>query len=207
MHTEIFTKEQAILLPLIKLFSKEYYLVGGTAIALHIGHRTSIDFDLFTEKIDIKRKSVKNLIIKNGWGISSILYESTEQLHLIINGIKVTFFSFPYKIPANINFQNVIKMPELINLAAMKSFAIGERGKWKDYVDLYFILKYHYSLREIVTITKELFGSFFNEKLFRQQLCYFDDIDYSEEVVFMDGFHVSAEEVKNYLVDIATTPF
>ena len=107
---------------------------------------------------------------------------------MIINGIKVTFFSFPYKIPANINFQNVIKMPELINLAAMKSFAIGERGKWKDYVDLYFILKYHYSLREIVTITKELFGSFFNEKLFRQQLCYFDDIDYSEEVVFMDGF-------------------
>ena len=48
MHDNILTNEQRNLLPLIKAFSKDYYLVGGTAIALHIGHRRSIDFDLFT---------------------------------------------------------------------------------------------------------------------------------------------------------------
>jgi len=47
MYREILTQKQIELLPLIKSFKKEFYLVGGTAIALYIGHRRSIDFDLF----------------------------------------------------------------------------------------------------------------------------------------------------------------
>ena len=49
MHLEILNKEQKELLPILSQFKREYYLVGGTAIALHIGHRESIDFDLFYE--------------------------------------------------------------------------------------------------------------------------------------------------------------
>ena len=63
MHTEILSEKQKELLPLITAFSKQFYLVGGTAIALYLGHRTSIDFDLFTNK-DIKRKSIKNSLEK-----------------------------------------------------------------------------------------------------------------------------------------------
>lgn len=48
MHLEILGKEQKELLSFIKKYSNKYYLVGGTAVALHIGHRTSIDYDLFT---------------------------------------------------------------------------------------------------------------------------------------------------------------
>ena len=55
MHDEVLTKEQKDILPLIAEFKKEFYLVGGTAIALQIGHRYSIDFDLFSFK-EIKRK-------------------------------------------------------------------------------------------------------------------------------------------------------
>lgn len=47
MHKEILNKDQLDLLPLVKLFKSEFYLVGETAIALHLGHRRSIDFDLF----------------------------------------------------------------------------------------------------------------------------------------------------------------
>jgi len=54
MHSEILTNEQSELLPLIKLFSKDYHLVGGTAIALHIGHRRSIDFDLMISFMNIR---------------------------------------------------------------------------------------------------------------------------------------------------------
>jgi len=50
MHNEVLKNQQIELIPLLKLFEKDYYLVGGTAIALHIGHRYSIDFDLFTSK-------------------------------------------------------------------------------------------------------------------------------------------------------------
>jgi hypothetical protein len=47
MHKEILSENQLDLIPLVRQFIREYYLVGGTAIALHIGHRRSIDFDLF----------------------------------------------------------------------------------------------------------------------------------------------------------------
>ena len=48
MHKEILTGDQSKLLPLVKIFSKDFGLVGGTAIGLYLGHRESIDFDLFT---------------------------------------------------------------------------------------------------------------------------------------------------------------
>ena len=57
MHLEILSKEQLALLPILSSFKKEYYLVGGTAIALHIGHRESLDFDLFKEK-NIRKKDL-----------------------------------------------------------------------------------------------------------------------------------------------------
>ena len=57
MHTEIFNDKQVELLPYIKGFKQSFYRVGGTAMALHIGHRQSIDFDLFTNK-QLKKVSI-----------------------------------------------------------------------------------------------------------------------------------------------------
>jgi hypothetical protein len=54
MHTEILNKQQVELLPYLKKFQKTFHLVGGTAIALHIGHRRSIDFDLLTSSTLVK---------------------------------------------------------------------------------------------------------------------------------------------------------
>ena len=59
MHKEILTKNQLELLPSLNSFSKDFVLVGGTAIVLYLGHRESIDFDLFTSN-RIKRISIKN---------------------------------------------------------------------------------------------------------------------------------------------------
>ncbi len=86
MHSEVLINQQRELLPLIKSFSKDYYLVGGTAIALHIGHRRSIDFDLFTTR-DIKRKSIRNLIDKSGFKVENLLYEAFDQIHLVIKSV------------------------------------------------------------------------------------------------------------------------
>jgi len=61
MHSEILKKKKKALLPVVKAFSKESYLAGGTAIALHLGHRQSIDFDLFKAG-KLKRKSILNKI-------------------------------------------------------------------------------------------------------------------------------------------------
>jgi len=88
----------------------------------------------------------------------------------------------------------------------MKAFALGGRGKWKDYVDLYFILKDHFRLKEIIKKAEEIFGASFNDKLFREQLAYFNDIDYEEEVIFKTQ-PVENKKIKNFLIDIALEKF
>ncbi|TSA32713.1 MAG: hypothetical protein D4R64_15480 [Porphyromonadaceae bacterium] len=67
----------------------------------------------------------------------------------------------------------------------MKAFALGRRSKWKDYVDLYFILRYHLSISDVTSRANQLFGQMFSEKLFRAQLCYFEDIDYTDPVFWI----------------------
>jgi hypothetical protein len=93
-------------------------------------------------------------------------------------------------------------MPDLLTLAAMKAFALGKRAKWKDYIDLYFILQSH-SLGDIVKKTEEIFGNQFNEKLFRQQLSYYKDLRNDEPVVYKQGFKITDEKVKEFLTQVA----
>lgn len=205
MHKDILTANQIKLLSLIKEFSRDYYLVGGTAIALHLGHRRSIDFDLFTSG-RIKKQSIKRLIDHHNYPVSGVLFEDSEQLHLVIHDVKLTFFSYPYRIEAPVDFDRIIHIPDLLTLAAMKAYALGGRAKWKDYVDLYILLRDHFSLAQISEKSKDLFGAYYNEKLFREQLCYFQDVDYSEKVDFVVQ-PVSDEEIKQFLTDVATTPF
>lgn len=209
LHPEILSEEQKELLPLVKLFRGSYCLVGGTAIALQLGHRRSLDFDLFTAK-KLQRMKIKNTIGKKSPASAKFIYEAEEQLHLKIKDVKITFFQFPYDIPSSVEFKGYIKMPDLLTLAAMKAFAFAERAKWKDYVDMYFLLKNNFQLGKICKRTEHLFnikGSVvFTEKLFRQQLCYFKDIDYSESVEYLQH-PVSKEEIKNYLTEISVTPF
>ena len=88
----------------------------------------------------------------------------------------------------------------------MKAYALGGRAKWKDYVDLYFILKDYYSLQEISKRAKEIFQGFFNQKLFREQLSYFDDVDYSEDIEYVKK-SIGDDEIKNFLINAATAPF
>lgn len=203
MQKEILNPDQAELLPLLKAFSRDYYLAGGTAIALYLGHRRSIDFDLFTAG-DVKKQSIKKTIDSHNRLVTDLLFEDSDQIHLVIDGVKVTFCSFPYEIEKSVKFEDCIDLPNLLTLAAMKALALGGRAKWKDYVDLYFLLRDHFSLHQVSMQSKRLFGAFFNEKLFREQLCYFTDIDYSEKVAFV-AQSVPDDEIKQFLTDVATT--
>jgi len=205
MHRDILTTKQIDILPLIREFASDYYLVGGTAIALYLGHRRSVDFDLFTSAT-VKKQSIKNKIDLHRYPVDYILFEDSEQIHFVINSVKITFNSFPYPINAVVDFEQIIKMPDLLTLSAMKAYALGGRAKWKDYVDLYFLLRERFSLRQISDQAKYLFGSYYNEKLFREQICYFQDIDYSESVDFA-SMVVHEDEIKRFLTDVATIAF
>jgi len=201
MHKEILTKEQVALLPLLKVFSKDFGLVGGTAIAFYLGHRRSIDFDLFTFQkfgnMSIGRKIVKFQ------KINRVFVNKLDEYTILINGVKITFFHYPYKIEFKNSLNSIIKVPDLLTLMAMKAFALGMRAKWKDYVDLYFVMKYYHSIKEIAKRAKKIFGNEFNEKLFRVQLAYFKDINYSEKIIYMKGFETDDKVIKKSLIDFS----
>jgi hypothetical protein len=200
MHPEIFSKNQLELLPYIKKFQRSFFMVGGSAIALHLGHRRSIDFDLFTPA-RIRKHRIRNILQQIPFDQVS-LFEDYDQLHLSVNNVKVTFFSFPYPIQHNVKVDDFITIPSLMSLASMKAFALGRRAKWKDYVDLYFILKDHYTIDDISKEAISNFGQMFSEKLFREQLAFHKDIDYSEPVEYISD-PVSEDEIKNFLIEKA----
>lgn len=133
MYANILSEKQVILFPFVQSFQKEFYLVGGTAIALQIGHRTSIDFDLFKFSSISKTKIAQRLEEYNFE--FQLLFTDSESFHILVDGVKITFFQYPFKIPSKLTF-NGVKMPDLLHLAAMKAYALGRRAKWKDYVDL-----------------------------------------------------------------------
>lgn len=201
MHKEVLTKEQIELLPLIKSFSKDFFLVGGTAIAFHLGHRHSVDFDLFTDKkfsnLRIERQ------VSKFFEIEKTFVSRLEEYTILVNKVRITFFQYPFKIDSFEMFKDIIKIPDLLTLATMKAYALGQRAKWKDYVDMYYIIKDHFSVKKISKRAEEIFKGEFNEKLFRSQLAYFKDIDYSEEIIYLDGYKVDNKIIERALIDFS----
>lgn len=199
MHTKILSKQQFQLLPMLKIFSDDFSLVGGTAIALHLGHRRSVDFDLFSfnpfDSTEIEKK-----LINFGHSVERIFVDKDGEFTVVVQGVKITFLHFPYKFTIDEKIEEFIKLPDILILASLKAYALGRRAKWKDYVDIYYILKDHHSLKEIAYQSRNIFGDSFNEKLFRVQLAYDKDIDYSEEIDFMPGFEVNNADIKKELV-------
>ena len=201
-HNAILNDKQIELLPLIGEFKREYYLVGGTAIALYLGHRRSIDFDLFKFAPLNRKKNIEKI---RQFGYEPLItWNVMDQMNLVVNDVKLTFFQYPFQIKANNVFDGQVRIPDLIDLAAMKAYALGRRSKWKDYVDLYFLLKEQFSIDTISQRASSIYGNMFSEKLFRSQLSYFEDVDYTEEVEYTIPDPPTEDEIKNYLIQVST---
>lgn len=203
MRQEILVKEQIELLPLVQSFREDFGLVGGTAIALYIGHRQSVDFDLFTNK-EFDNFKIRNTISKLHT-IENVLLDEKGQYTVMVNMVRFTFLYYPFSIHFFKDFKSVIKVPDLLTLAAMKAYALGRRAKWKDYVDLYFVIKHYFPIQKIVEQARKIFGVEFNEKSFRSQLAYFKDIDYTEKVVYLKGHAIDDEDIKKELIEFSLT--
>lgn len=199
MHKEILSEKQIDLLPKLQVFKDEFGLVGGTAIALHLGHRRSIDFDLATKK-KIKASAIRKKVLEFG-KIDTVLVDNEDEYTFVLKSIKFTFFNYPFPVKLTESLEDMVFLPDLETLAAMKAYALGRRAKWKDYVDLYFAAKELGSLNPIIRKAEEIFKMEFNEKNFRAQLSYFEDIDHSEKIIFQEGFKVNDNEIKKKLLE------
>ncbi|MFH1193212.1 MAG: nucleotidyl transferase AbiEii/AbiGii toxin family protein [Candidatus Jorgensenbacteria bacterium] len=201
MHREILTPAQIKLLPVVKAFSRDFGLVGGTAVALYLGHRESLDFDLFTNgRFDTSKIRKRIVKLKK---IDRVMVDESDQFSAIVGGVKCSFLRYPFKITFAKKMDETIRLPDLLTLAAMKAYALGRRAKWKDYVDLFFIGRKYDGMGKVAGKAKRIFGAEFNEKVFRAGLSYFRDIDYSEEVIYTKGFEENNKTIKKELIDFS----
>lgn len=203
MFENVLTSEQMELAERLLPHCQQFYMVGGTALALHIGHRRSLDFDLASCE-PLKPFDIERNLMANGLAVERVTTASADEFSVFINGIRVTFLSFPFEVRHDLLWQRgKISLPDLPSLAAMKAYALGRRSKWKDYVDLYFVLKYHLDMETLIEKAEEIFASHFNARLFREQLCYFEDIDYSEDVEYLASAPLK-DEIRQFLEKVAT---
>lgn len=175
MHDKALTPQSARLFPKLIHF-KSFYLVGGTALALQIGHRISVDFDLFSTKPLPSGLLQKIKHIFSGSSLE-VTYRSTDQINLLTDGVKTTFFYYPYPVIEPLIEHQNLPLASVAEIAAMKAFAIGKRLSYKDYVDWYFLLsRRHVTLPDVIQLAQAKFKGDFNDRLFLGQLASLEDI-------------------------------
>jgi hypothetical protein len=181
----------------LKAFNHEGILGGGTALSLQIGHRISFDFDIFMEKaVDDKLwKKAKEIFGKS----SEKLIETGEELHMTTpENIGVTFLHDDFKLLLPPVKTQIVNLLNVKDIAANKAYTLGKRPKWRDYVDIYFLLKDKYlSLETLILLSGKKFGNDFSERLFLEQLIYWKDIvDFEIEYIRV---HVKPKTIKSFL--------
>lgn len=201
LHEEILSEAQKKLLPLLAEFRSSFGMVGGTAIALHLGHRESIDFDLFSMS-PIDRDFIREKLASADSDLRTLV-DTPDEYAVLVGEVKVTFLRYPFLLEFPVVLGDTARLADLPTLAAMKAYVLGRRAKWKDYVDLYFIMKGRHTLGDITGKASAIFSGEFNEKIFRAQLAYFEDIDHSEKVVFMPGFETGESAIREFLTDVS----
>lgn len=153
---------------------KHFYLAGGTALALHLGHRHSIDLDFFnSEEFD------PNLIKASLSEVGSVklLYENHHTVEANLNNIKVSLFYYPYPLHFSTIMFSDINVADLRDIVPMKLSAISQRGSKKDFIDLYFLLKI-YPLDELLTFFEKRFEKVEYSKMHLiKSLSYFEDAE------------------------------
>ena len=150
----------------------ELRLVGGTALALQYGHRSSVDLDLFG-KIDIDGYELQSILSK--YGVLKVENETKIIHQYYIDNIKVDVVNYPFEWISPIIEEDGIRLASPIDIAAMKVNAIEGRGTKKDFIDMYMLLQ-HYSLKEIIAFYQQKYP---NYSIFRalRSLTYFEDAE------------------------------
>lgn len=150
----------------------DFHLAGGTSLSLQIGHRISIDLDLFTQ-IDFDTNEVLEFL-ENSFDFN-LTYSSKNTLKGNIGSVNLDLISHKYPMVANPIIIEGVRLLSIPDIAAMKLNAIvGNGTRSKDFVDIYFILK-KYSLSEIIDFYKTKYNHR-NILHVLKSLVYFDDI-------------------------------
>ena len=164
-------------LELLRLLMKEpslaeTRLVGGTSLALQYGHRSSLDLDLFGQ---IECTSETLMRTFKQWGKVEKLSPGEKIKCFLINNVKIDIVDYDYPWIDGVVKEDGLRLASPIDIAAMKIYAIENRGSRKDFIDMYFLLK-HFSLSEILQFYKRKYPEH-SEFVALRSLTYFEDAE------------------------------
>lgn len=155
-------------------FANNFYLVGGTALALHLGHRESIDLDFFSAQ-DFSLEKMKQEV--SAIGQYRLTNEEDGTLDGMLDDVKLTFIRYTYPLLFPLVDWNGVKLADERDIACMKIDAISSRGSKKDFIDMYFLLE-KYSLSELLSFFEQKYSHIeYNKLHLLKSLAYFDDAE------------------------------
>lgn len=192
---------QEILEKLIEIKNMWFVLWWWTGLALIFWHRESIDFDFFINSDIDTQKLFKECLDIFSWYEVIKTYEEKNTLYLLVNDVKISFFTYKYNNIWEIIWTKYFNIFSIDDIWAMKLWAIQNRATNKDYIDLYYIIQKIWM--------EKLFNNFFKKfwkivtkTYLLKSLVYFDDI--VEEKLIIKDKTLTFQKVKKYLQSIST---
>jgi predicted nucleotidyltransferase component of viral defense system len=178
-HPEILSRRQRHVLAQLgpSVTQNAFYLAGGTALALHLGHRRSVDLDWFTaEKIPDPLRLAQDLREDGVAFVTGQVAQGT--LYGSVRGVRVSLMEYRYPLLADLRSwrRGEIRVAARADLAAMKLAAVAQRGAKKDFVDVYALGRRSFSLRRMLGWYKEKY-TIQDIAHVLYSLAYFDDAD------------------------------
>lgn len=179
MYFNILNKNQLKIFPQLSFLEKfGFYLAGGTACALQIGHRTSLDFDFYNPKHFSSFRlydKIENIFKYSAEKIS----QHRDTLFCRANGVDLSFFWYSHKLIENpVNSQGIL-LASLEDIAAMKLIAISSRPAQRDYIDIFYLLN-KFTIREMFAFGYKKYPNF-NHYLSLRALTYSEDLEDSNK--------------------------
>lgn len=200
LYFDVLDRKRLRILPKLEFLRQDYgfYLAGGTALALQIRHRTSLDFDFYCEKEFDNRRAFASF--QNNFKQLTLIQDAPNTLIVKARGIEISLFYYMYPLLKRVITTEYVDLASKEDIAAMKLIAIIQRGRMRDFIDMYFLMK-EFSLEKIFKWTKKKFPPF-NPYLGLRALTYFKD---AEEDAQKGRFELLKEadweDVKGEIVD------
>ncbi len=178
-----------------------FYLAGGTGLALMLGHRRSVDFDFFTDKNFSEESLLQGFSLM---GNLSVRAKAPETLHLEVGGVKISFLGYKYPLLFPLNELELsngisVKVADIRDIGCMKISSISSRGSRRDFIDLYAIAE-SYPLSELLRLFDQKYSRTpYNRMHILKSLVYFSDAE-NEPMPDM-LLPMSWNKVKEYFLD------
>ena len=189
-------KTQTLLVKMVEecSFLEKYVLVGGSALALYLCHRKSEDLDFFTYEDSFDKKEIFDYI--QSFENKEILNQTDEQIDLLLDGVKVTFFNAKWGFLKPTKTES-FNLSSLESIGAMKVNVMFLRAKYRDYYDLYFMIKEGMNLRDMFKHSQDILEGV-NFKLFAIALVYIDDIE-DDNIEYLEPKEkISKEKIRDF---------